>query len=364
MKKTTHNYQSAQSRWARFGAYYAIFPWEFAHSTVNDYSSPGEWVLDPFAGRGSVLYAAKILGRHSFGIEINPIGWLYSAVKLTPASKNYVLQRLLQIYAIRQDFYDYSRSMPEFYHFCYCSSTLCFLIAARCHLDWKNNEIDATLMAFILVYLHGKREQSLSNQMQITRAMGMQYSIDWWQKKEMLTPPTIDPYTFLYQRITWRYEKGIANSLEETKNTILLGDSSEILKNVTQQKKFLNQFSLLFTSPPCYKVTDYHADQWLRLWMLGYSELPQSTDFGKNQGRFNNKKDYIDLLDTVFGNCALLMKTKSTVVLRTNKRKETYTITKAILEKHFPDHSFRIYEQPLTPETKTQAKLYLSLIHI
>ena len=69
------------------------------------------------------------------------------------------------------------------------------------------------------------------------------------------------------------------------------------------------KFSLLFTSPPYCSITDYHADQWLRLWLLGGSESPQSLD-GKYRGRFVNKHEYYELLDNVLASALGLMKEK------------------------------------------------------
>jgi site-specific DNA-methyltransferase (adenine-specific) len=50
----------------------APFPEELPRRLIKLYSYPGDLVLDPFAGSGTTLVAAKRLGRASVGVEINP----------------------------------------------------------------------------------------------------------------------------------------------------------------------------------------------------------------------------------------------------------------------------------------------------
>jgi site-specific DNA-methyltransferase (adenine-specific) len=50
----------------------APFPEELPRRLIKLYSYPGDLVLDPFAGSGTTLVAAKRLGRYSVGVEINP----------------------------------------------------------------------------------------------------------------------------------------------------------------------------------------------------------------------------------------------------------------------------------------------------
>lgn len=354
-QKILRGFTTAESRWARFGPYYAMFPLDFAFNVVEKFSKEGEYIIDPFAGRCSSIYAGGVLGRNSLGIEINPVGWLYGSVKLEPADKEEVIDRLLEIYSKRNYYKRAIERMPEFFRMCYCDEVLKFLLAARTHLDWKNSNVDATLTSIILIYLHAKLGEGLSNQMRMTKSMGMNYSIKWWKNNKMKKPPEINPCDFILKKIEWRYEKGKPTIKE---SAVVFGDSANELKTISERAIDNDiKFSLLFTSPPYCSVTDYHADQWLRLWLLGGEPNGNSLK-EKHKGRFVSKQDYYDLLDTVFGLCSKIMKPKSTIYVRTDKREFTFNTTLDILKKHFPRHHVQISEKPLQKETKTQTKLY------
>ena len=51
-------------------AHPAIFPVELPGELIAAFSRIGDWVIDPFCGSGTTLLAAKELGRHAIGIEI------------------------------------------------------------------------------------------------------------------------------------------------------------------------------------------------------------------------------------------------------------------------------------------------------
>jgi len=349
-----HN--TAESRWARFGPYYAMFPVDFAFEVVEKYSKEGDYIIDPFAGRCSSIYAGGVLGRNSLGIEINPVGWLFGTVKLQPANKDDVIDRMLEIYGRRNEYKEQAEQMSEFYHICYCNEVLKFLLCAREHLNWKTNNVDATLMSILLIYLHAKLGEGLSNQMRMTKSMGLNYSVNWWKSKGMSVPPEINPCVLIHKKIVWRYEKGKPQIKFDSR--VIFGDSSQKLPSIVDKANQNDiKFSLLFTSPPYCSITDYHADQWLRLWLLGGSDSPQSSK-EKHKGRFVNKRAYYDLLDNVFGLCAKMMAEKSTVYVRTDKREFTFNSTLEILKKHFPEHKETVLEKPLKEDTKTQTKLY------
>ena len=51
----------------------AKFPETLARQFIEFFTKPGQVVLDPMAGTGSALIAALWTGRHSYGIELNPV---------------------------------------------------------------------------------------------------------------------------------------------------------------------------------------------------------------------------------------------------------------------------------------------------
>lgn len=68
--------KQAANVWTIAGASESDHPAEFPHAIpsrcISTWSNPCDIVLDPFAGSGTTLKAAKELGRRYVGIEINP----------------------------------------------------------------------------------------------------------------------------------------------------------------------------------------------------------------------------------------------------------------------------------------------------
>lgn len=356
MNSTTNNqgkFSTAAGRWAGVGPYYAMFPSAFADEVVQNYSKPGDLVLDPFAGRGTSVFSAASNGRSGVGIDINPLGYVYSKAKIQTASFDNVKNRLEQLIENRSKFALDAESMSEFFHICYSNDVLKFLLAARSLLNWKKSKTDNTLMSLILVYLHGKIGQSLSNQMRHSTAMSPRYSVDWWNKKR-LHPPEIDVYDFFVKRLKWRYLHGIP---ETAKSHCYLDESKSRLTSI---KKFSNseqlkKVNLLLTSPPYHNVINYYEDQWIRLWLLGLPDTPDMTQ-SKNLGcKFRSRARHFKLLDDIFSASKGLLSEDATIYVRTDKREVTYKNTLLALDKNFPEKKFEEKDKPLPLDKQRKA---------
>ena len=348
-------YQYANERWAGLGPYYAMFPSAFADQVVAKYSSVGDTVLDPFAGRGTALFSAVSTERKAIGIEISPVGWIYCKTKLAPAPRDAVAAKIAELGLLSSQYEPCAEELPLFFHRCYAPQVRCFLMAARSLLDWRESEVDRTVMAFILVSLHGKSADSLSNQMRQTKAMSPQYAIDWWES-HCSKPPSIEPCEFLTKKLQWRYRKGTPNVI---KSMVALGDSTSILPQLrgTLREGGFSRPALMLTSPPYFGITNYHYDQWIRLWLLGGPPIDRRTPTqfkGKHQEKFVNVNEYRVLLTSVFSEAAKIVRRDAVVYVRTDSREPTQSITRSTLQAAFPRHRFRRVIRPLLGQTQTR----------
>jgi DNA methylase len=346
-------YGTAARRWEGVGPYYAMFPTRFADEVVRRYTEPGDAVLDPFAGRGTAVFSADHQGRSGYGIEICPVGWIYASTKLQPATKACVMHRLRDLVTVAPSYAPVAASLPEFFEWCFAPAVRDFLVAAREELDWRKSRVDRTLMAFLLIYLHGKREAALSNQMRQTKAMAPKYAVRWWQERD-LKPPDVEILPFLAKRIAWRYAKGVP---EVSLSSAYLGDSQVLLPRIQRHlsKRHAEGIRLLLTSPPYFGVTNYHYDQWLRLWLLG-GPATDARIVGTHelQGKFEHPVRYAQLLADVFAKSAELMAPTGTVYVRTGAQQDTLMPTIEALKLAFPNHRIRRRARPYSNATQTQ----------
>lgn len=350
MAGNVKTFDTAAKRWEGIGPYYAMFPIRFADAVIKEHTVEGETVLDPFAGRGTAVFSASALGRRGVGIEISPVGWVYAKAKLGPASLEQVEERLQQIADADYKYAEQSLSLPEFFTKCFSPSVRRFLLAARDRLDWRRSTCDRTLMAILLVYLHGKEGQALSNQMRQTKAMSPHYAIKWWAENGK-NPPDLEVVDFMKQRIRWRYAKGM---VEANGSQVYLGNCLTLLPQLEHHMSDNedSKAKLLLTSPPYFGVTNYHYDQWLRLWLLGF-EADAYVTRGPYQGRFTHPGRYRSLLKEVFCRAAKLVAEDAVIYVRTSKEPFTKQATLEAMRQAFPRKRTVVKCRPFRNPTQT-----------
>lgn len=343
---------TAFARWSSLGPYYAMFPVTFAREVIANHTRVGDAVVDPFAGRGTSLFCALQSGRQALGVEINPLGWIYGQTKIAPATSLSVIRRIDEIEQASSHYQGQADRLPEFFRVCYCRKVRSFLIAARSLLKWRTRSVDRTLMAFLLVYLHGKLDDgknpsAFSNQMRQTKAMAPDYSVRWWRANGFDRPPNVDPAEFLKQRVLWRYAKGVPTWDD---GVLRLGDCRRVLPKRIESDA--GRYKLLLTSPPYRGVTSYYYDQWLRFWLLGDPAHPTRKG-AEWKGKYEAKDGYERLIKGAFSAASRLLSPDATLYVRTDARPQTFEVTRAILQSLFPNKTMECKPAPYVRATQT-----------
>lgn len=313
-----------EGRWCSFGPYYAMFPVSFVKEAIEYFSPINGLVLDPFCGRGTVPFVAQALGRYGIGVETNPVGWLFSNVKTSPyEDPDHLIKRVREL--CRGISPEDRKPEHDFQAWAWSKEVLGFLKAARRELDWRENKLDQTLMALILVHLHAKRGEGLSNQLRQSKAMSPEYAVRWWKDKNM-RPPSVDVERFFIDKLAWRYKFGVPHS---NNADIFLGDARDKLR-----ENRIGEADFILTSPPYCGITNYRYDNWIRLWMLGDINYP-----GGGAGeRYQDKEQYGELLYNVFKKSRDILKPNGIAYVRTDSRRFTRDKTIEVLSDLFSEH--------------------------
>lgn len=251
--------------------YFAMFPETFVRRNVLAWSKQGDVILDPFSGRGTTVFESLLNGRTGIGCDTNPVAVCLSKAKAEPPALKGVSQRLDVLERKSNRFLGSQapEMKDEFFTLCFHENTLRQLLFLRKTLDWRRDRTDCLIAALALGCLHGeshRTELCFSNRMPRTISTKPAYSVRWWKERGCL-PPARDVFAILQSAAEFRYWC----PLPELRGRVVEGDvrrASSLLRSYREKVK------LVVTSPPYLDITDYHEDQWLRLWFLGGATKP------------------------------------------------------------------------------------------
>ncbi|MDM7324912.1 MAG: DNA methyltransferase [Thermus sp.] len=273
--------------------YFTMFPLDFPLSVLRENARPGERVLDPFCGRGTTNYAARLLGLDSLGVDSNPVAVAITAAKLVSPSIEDILEEARLILSRPTP-----REVPqgEFWELAYHPDTLEDLCRFReAFLTEPLGPARLALRGLLLGALHGplgKGQSYLSNQCPRTYAPKPGYAVRFWRSRG-LRPRRVEVLEVIERRAQRYYAEPLP-----PKGKVLLGDSRE----AETFRGIRKGFSWVITSPPYFGMRTYVSDQWLRNWFLGGPEsVPYH--YGGQLGHGSPER-FVSDLARVWGNVA------------------------------------------------------------
>ena len=98
-----------------------MFPLEFPLGVLRDAPETSK-VFDPFCGRGTTLYAARLRGLTAVGVDSNPVAVAIAAAKLSSVSTERILSLSAEI--LRESRGSIDLPDGDFWKWCYHPETL------------------------------------------------------------------------------------------------------------------------------------------------------------------------------------------------------------------------------------------------
>ncbi len=330
--------------------YFAMFPENFVERHVQAYTSPGDVVFDPFCGRGTTVFQSLLMNRKSKGVDINPVAACISGAKSDPPSLIETINRIDELEVAFGRRRKLINSPSPFFDRCFHRETLQQILFLREKLTWSSDKVDRFVAALVLGALHGESHKSgryLSNRMPRTISTKPEYSIRWWDERN-LNPPHRDTFEVIRDLARFRFRVDPA----PLRGAIRLGDARKS-KGIFPSLR--GDVKLIVTSPPYLDVTDYAEDQWLRLWFLGGKPFPNARQF--QDDRLRNRDAYWLFLREVWTGVMPLLAPKARIVIRIGgrlPRDELESGLKSSLREGLGDRRVMLRTLPVTSDVQNR----------
>jgi len=282
-----------------------------AHHLIEVFTKPGDVVVDPFSGSGTIPFEACRMGRAGYGMDISRLGHILTLGKVghaVPAKVDSLLKELssyISSYVLTPKDIEgaaavkFNSSIPEYYH----PDTFVEVIAARHFFleRWDSGAEWALLYSCTMHLLHGNRPYALSrNSHPVTP-----YSPTGPSEYRALMPRLVDKLARL-------------NS-EVSTSTRTYGGSAQGDCTATWPTT-IPEANAIITSPPFFASTRFYMTNWMRFWFSGW-ERP---DFDLKPVDYveNRQKIDLDVYKPFYAACRERLSDKGLLVLHLGDSKK------------------------------------------
>ncbi len=328
-QQVTNGFQLSDTALNGICPYFTMFPLDFPLNILQRGAQAGDVVLDPFCGRGTTNFAARLVGLSSFGVDSSPVAAAITASKLATATVDDILDEARRILTERE-----ARHVPasEFWRWAFHPTVLDALCRFReTFLEDCTTDARIALRGIVLGALHGPKQKTFpsyfSNQCPRTYAPKPAYATRFWQER-WLVPEPVDILGIIERRAQRYY-----GTSSDITGAVRLADSREA--EALQPETPNTRFDWVITSPPYYGMQTYIPDQWLRNWFVGG---PDAVDYtNRDQIVHSSPGDFAADLRQVWSNAEEVCAEDAKMVIRfggiTNRRANPLDLIKRSLTK-------------------------------
>lgn len=250
---------------------------QIAHDLITSYTEPGQLVLDPFCGSGTIPLEAHLNGRRVIANDTNPYAFVLTEAKLQPPiSYEKAIEEFEEIYQASQERSSCDlEAVPLWVRQFFNERTLqeAIKFADEC-LDRR----EAFHLACFLGILHHQRPGFLS--------FPSSHLVPYLRDKKF--PRDEYPELYEYRELAPRMKAKIKRAFKTKIKNDLVYDPSILYGDIQHLELPKSQVDAIITSPPYMNALDYQRDNRLRLWFIdrktqNYSPEPTDKKLGLQQ---------------------------------------------------------------------------------
>lgn len=290
LKKFINEFWTAKQRQANSiheVSYRACFKPQLPSFFIQNLSKEGDYVYDPFLGRGTTIIEAGLLNRQVIGNDINPLSQILSEARFSVPTIKEVEEYLKKISLHKNLKANIDLSM--FYH----PDTESELVSLRNYIleKEKNNSLSnldkwVRMVATNRLTGHSKGffsvytmppNQAVSQERQIKINQNRQQKPEYKNVKELI----IKKSKSLIKDVSEQQKESLKKIL---KTAIFLNTDARNTTNIPD-----NFVQLTVTSPPFLDIVQYAKDNWLRAWFNGINipEIEKKITMSKTIEQWN-----------------------------------------------------------------------------
>lgn len=268
-----------------------------AHFLVRYFTEPGQTVLDPFSGVGTIPFEACLQGRVGIGVDINPVAFYNTRAKVDPPSLRTCmdqideLDRFIRTTKLAGEDAQVDDFTRRFYH----PRTLTEILKARSFFLGKGE--DATqyslIIASLLHLLHGNRPYALSR-----RSHGL--------------TPLAPSGEFVYKPLTKHLRAKVKRALDTPLPPRFVRGNA-FWKSSLHLPLPGSCADAIITSPPFLGSTRFFANNRIRFWFCGWDYRFQNGV--KNEFLEAIQVSKIEVYNDIFKEFARVLKPEAVCIL-------------------------------------------------
>lgn len=254
--------------------YVAMFPPQLSNYFIQNFSEKGDMVVDTFSGRGTTILECRQLERKSIGIDLNPLAYVLTRAKVRDLSIEKIINRITDL----ENSYNLTKKdirIPRTKDILkikayYSNETIRQLLFIKNKIGINFNvvdDIDNFILSILLGIMHGPaRKDNTSQYISISTSNTLCFSPNYVNGYAIKHGLKINNKINVFQKIEDRVKFTFAKTRKyNIKAKNYFGDSLLLDKFIKK-----NSVDLIFTSPPYLNIIKYAAQNWLKIWLLGY----------------------------------------------------------------------------------------------